>query len=65
MAETGERTTKRNLVRKNWDDNHASTSIRPVLSTGMVSVFWLFKFGDKYDLGLGIFIRLDWIQVLS
>ena len=27
----------------------------------LVSVFWFFKFGFKYDLGLGILIVLDWI----
>ena len=31
----------------------------PVFSTSMVSVFRFFKFGAKYDLGLGIFVRLD------
>ena len=66
MAETGEQTSERNLVRnrkwraeKNEEDRHATTSIKPVLSTGMVSVFWFFKFGVKYALGLGIFVRLD------
>ena len=26
----------------------------------LVSVFWFFKFGFKYDLSLGILIVLDW-----
>ena len=31
----------------------------PVASTGIVSVFWFFKFGVKYDLGRGILVKLD------
>ena len=36
-------------------------TVRSLSSMVLVSVFWFFKFGFKYDLGLGILIVLDWI----
>ena len=56
---------ERNMVRhRKWREEKTEKTVTPLppsdpVSTGMVFVFWFFKFKVKHDLGLGILVRLD------
>ena len=49
---------------RKWREEKTEKTVKPVtpsdpVSTGMVFVFWFFKFTVEHDLGLGILVRLD------